>query len=94
MNLDLRCSKKRACTEPGLSSILPRREGQVTWGALDEGLVPLVASRLQNSNRDASSARLVCRQWAAEVTQGFTCLVVKGKGPVDWRNAYSAASRD
>ena len=56
------------------------------WGRPDEGLLPLVASRLQK--RDVGPARLVCRQWAAGVPEGCTRLEVKGKGPDGWELRY------
>ena len=57
------------------------------WGRLDDGLLPLVTPRLKNH---IGPARLVCRQWAAELPQGCTNLSVSGKGPIDWEHRFCA----
>ena len=62
------------------------KEREVAWGRLVKGLLPLVASRLQN--RDVGPARLVCRQWAAELPEGCTRLEVEGKGPDGWQHRF------
>ena len=66
---------------PGSSSFssAARQRGEQDrggWARLDEGILPLVASRLQSPKdipwEDAEPlgpARLVCRQWAAELLQ-------------------------
>ena len=61
-------------------------EHQGVWGRPDEGLLPLVASRLQK--RFLGPARLVCRQWAAGLSEGCTRLEVQGKGPDGWEHRF------
>ena len=68
------------------------QDQQGAWGRPDEGLLPLVASWLQQGDasrdEDVASARLVCRQWAAELPQGCTKLRVTGKGPPGWERRF------
>ena len=59
------------------------------WASLDEGLLPLVASKLQkNEQRNLGPARLACRQWAAEFSLGCSRLEVNGKGPAGWEKRF------
>ena len=59
------------------------------WGRLDEGLLPLVASSIRKTQQPRlGPAKLVCRQWAAELPQGCTSLFVSGKGPDGWEHRY------
>ena len=63
-------------------------------GSLDEGLVPLIASRVQENKhtkfwqRNLAVLRMVCRQWAAESTQGCTRLKIDGEGPMGWEHRF------
>ena len=73
----------------GPASSAAAGEDQRGWESLDEGLLPLIAYRLQETyQRSLGSARLACRQWAAELVQGCTRLKVKGKGPPDWEHRF------
>ena len=70
----------------GPSSSPAAGEDQGGWGRLDVGLLRHIASRLQKWN--LGEARLVCRQWAAELPQGCTGLTVSGKGPDGWEHLF------
>ena len=58
------------------------------WGSLDQGLLALIAPRLEDNERNVASARLVCRQWAAELPQGCVKLQVQGDGPAGWGHRF------
>ena len=68
------------------------------WGSLDGGLLPLIASRVQENQRtkdfghqaegNLAVIRLVCRQWAAESLEGCTRLKVTGKGQMGWERRF------
>ena len=64
------------------------------WGSLDEGLLPLIASKVEENKRTKSwqrnlaVLRLVCRQWAAESLEGCAWLTVAGKGPMGWEHRF------
>ena len=64
----------------------PHEGEQLGWAQLDKGLLPIVASRLHS--RSVGRARLVCRQWAAELPQGCTRLQVGGPGPAGWEHRF------
>ena len=77
--------------EPSAADDVQRQEEHERrgWGSLDKGLLPLVASKLQeNEQRDLARGRLVCRQWAAELPQGCTKLEVERKGPAGWEQRF------
>ena len=82
-----------ALQQPGLSDLgssasAGQRQGgrdEQSWGRLDQGILPLIASRLQEKGqKNLGPARLVCRQWAAELPEGCTTLSVQGMGPAGW----------
>ena len=60
-----------------------------SWGRLDQGILPLISPRLHdNWGQHIGPARLVCRQWAAELPEGCTWLRVQGKGPPGWEHRF------
>ena len=64
-------------------------ERQRIWQSLDVCLLPLIGFRLQETEpRSLGSARLACRQWAAELPQGCTRLRVIGKGREGWQHRF------
>ena len=64
----------------------PHEGEKLGWAQLDKGLLPVLASRLDV--RSVGRARLMCRQWAAELPQGCTRLKVKGPGPAGWEHRF------